>query len=234
MNNKIYIRFIILLTISTAITFGMYKIIPKYFLNFVWNGSDIVSVFVAVLIIASIILNTSGIRNIMGLSGQLLTWFGIFLIIITGYAFRFELNYALERVVSVLLPSHSWTNKQGEMVINRSGDGHFYINAGVNGINIKFMIDTGASDVALTTVDAKRLNFDLAKLNYNRIYSTANGESKAAPVELDKVQIGTWTFKNIKGHVGSSGELDISLLGMSVLERFKSFKIERDALVLSY
>ncbi|MDR0296627.1 MAG: TIGR02281 family clan AA aspartic protease [Rickettsia sp.] len=66
-------------------------------------------------------------------------------------------------------------NKQGELVISCSNDGHFYINALVNGVKIKFMIDTGASDVALTTSDAKMLGFDLSKLNYTRTYSTANG-----------------------------------------------------------
>ncbi len=168
-----------------------------------------------------------------GFFTKLFAWLGIFLVIVVGYAFRFELNYAYERVASVLLPARHWTNTQGEMVINRSGDGHFYITAAINGVSIKFMIDTGASDVALTSTDAQKLNFDLSKLNYSRIYSTANGDSKAAPVVLNSVIIGPWTFNNIKAHVGK-GELDISLLGMSLLERFKGFKIDRDMLILSY
>lgn len=233
MNNKTYIKFITLLTISTTITFCVYKLIPKYSLNFVWANSDIISVFVTVLIMVSIVFNTVGKGNIKGFSAQLFTWLGIFLVIIVGYAFRFELNYASQRVASVLLPSHNWTNEQGEMVINRNSDGHFYINAVINGINIKFMIDTGASDVALTSSDAKKLNFDLSRLNYNRTYSTANGLSKAAEVKLDNIKIGSWTFQNVKAHV-SSGESDISLLGMSLLERFKGFKIDRDMLILSY
>jgi aspartyl protease family protein len=232
-NNKIYIKFIILLAISTTITFCIYKIIPKYSFNFIWAESDIISVFITVLIMVSIIFNTISKGNIKGFSAQLFTWLSIFLVIIVGYAFRFELNYASQRVASVLLPSHNWINTQGEMVINRNSDGHFYINAVIKGISIKFMIDTGASDVALTSADAKKLNYDLSKLNYNKTYSTANGFSKAAPVELDNVIIGPWTFNNIKGHV-SSGESDISLLGMSLLERFKGFKIDRDMLILSY
>lgn len=162
-----------------------------------------------------------------------LIWLGIFFVIITFYAFRFELNYISQRVLAVLVPSYSWVNKQGELVVNRSNDGHFYINAFVNGVKIKFMIDTGASDVALTTYDAEILGFDLTKLQFTRTYSTANGISKAAYVQLDKIVVGEGTFRNVDAHIGTGG-LDISLLGMSVLERFNSFKIERDTLILSY
>ncbi len=164
---------------------------------------------------------------------QSLIWLGIFLVIITGYAFRFELNYISQRVFSVLVPSYSWVNKQGELVINRSSDGHFYINALVNGVKIQFMIDTGASDVALTTEDAEKLGFDLSSLRFTKIYSTANGLSKAASVQLDRLMIGDNVFKNVDAHVGTGG-LDISLLGMSVLGRLTSFRIERDTLILSY
>lgn len=94
------------------------------------------------------------------------------------------------------------------------------------------MIDTGASDVALTQQDAKKLGFDLSKLNYSRVYLTANGASKAAPITLDSVVIGR-VFKDVDGHIGV-GDLDISLLGMSILQRFKGFKINKDLLILSY
>ncbi|KAJ6644945.1 hypothetical protein Bhyg_00140, partial [Pseudolycoriella hygida] len=198
-----------------------------------WDSTKIVSLFVMILITVNMVYNISRQRNIAIFSLQLLMWMGIFLVIITCYAFRFELNYLYQRVISVLLPSYSWVNEHGEIVINRSSDGHFYINGLVNGVKIKFMIDTGASDVALTTADAEKLNFDLAKLKFTRIYSTANGLSKAAHVQLENVMIGECIFRKVEAHVGSKG-LDISLLGMSFLERFKSFRIERDVLILSY
>lgn len=172
-------------------------------------------------------------KNIILFSTQLLVWLGVFLVIITGYAFRFELNYISQRVAAVLVPSYSWVNKQGEIVINRSGDGHFYVDGFVNGVKIKFMIDTGASDLALTIQDAKKLNLNLAALKFTKTYSTANGLSKAAYVELDNLQLGESNFRKVGAHVGTGG-LDISLLGMSVLDRFKSFRIERDTLILSY
>ena len=95
------------------------------------------------------------------------------------------------------------------------------------------MIDTGASNIALTKQDAINLGFDLKALNYTRTYSTANGTSKAAPVQLDTVQIGDIVFKNIEATVGK-GELDVSLFGMSIISRFKSFNLDKDLLVLTY
>ena len=67
------------------------------------------------------------------------------------------------------------------------------------------MIDTGASDVALTTRDAEKLNIDLSKLKYTKTYSTANGLSNAASLQLRSIKIGDATFRNIEAHVGTGG-----------------------------
>lgn len=161
-------------------------------------------------------------------------WLGIFCLLILAYAFRFELEGIKERVISVLIPSYSWTNNQGQLVIARSGDGHFYLDAkGANGQDIHFLVDTGASDIALTKKDATALGFNLEKLNYTRRYNTANGVAYAAPVKLKQLTIGKRTFYNIEAHV-TSGGLDISLLGMSLIEDFSNFKITKDMLILDY
>ncbi len=194
MSKKSLVKLIIILCISTIITFFVHKLIEAQLLGFSWDNQKSITCFIMILVIISIVYNSFSQQGIKILSIQLLTWGGIFLIIITGYAFKFELNYVAQRVISVLIPSYNWVNKQGELVISRSNDGHFYINAVVNGTRIKFMIDTGASDVALTISDAKMLGFDLSKLNYTRTYSTANGTSKAAPVRLNSVEIGRGAF----------------------------------------
>lgn len=233
MSNGNLIRLVIILTISTLFTFIAKIIAIKYYPDFSFDNATIVSFFIMSTIIISIIYNSISQRNLLAVSKQLLTWAGIFLLIIIGYAFRFELDYFTQRVVSVLVPSHNWINKQGELVISRNSDGHFYIDAMVNDVKIKFMIDTGASDVALTTRDAEKLNIDLSKLKYTKTYSTANGLSNAASIRLDNVTVGDGVFRNIDAHVGTGG-LDVSLMGMSVLERFKGFRIDRDMLILSY
>lgn len=233
MRNNNLIKILIILTVSTLLTFIVKTIAMKNYPDFSFDGTTAASFFIMATIITSMVYNSIKQKNFIATSGQLLTWTGIFLLIIIGYAFRFELDYFTQRVVSVLVPSHNWINKQGKLVISRNSDGHFYLDAMVNNVKIKFMIDTGASDVALTTQDAKKLNIDLSKLKYTKTYSTANGLSNAASLKLDNIKIGDAVFHTIDAHVGTGG-LDISLMGMSVLERFKGFRIDRDMLILSY
>ena len=192
---------------------------------------------VATIIIMSLFI-VMGLYNFVSTHGfkksltQVFVWSAILLAIVAAYAFRFEMRYASNRVLSALMPSYSWHNDEGQIVISRSNDGHFYINALVNDVKIKFMVDTGASDVALTRQDAENLKFNLSKLSYTRKYSTANGISFAAPVTLNKFAIGNYIFKDVGAHIGE-GELDTSLLGMSLIERFMSFRIDNDLLILT-
>jgi aspartyl protease family protein len=173
-------------------------------------------------------------RPRVGYIKNIILWLAIFCLLILIYAFRFELSAVKERVVAVLIPSYSWTNNSGQLVIARSSNGHFYLDA-IGGKNqvIHFLVDTGASDVALTRQDAIKLGFKPDTLNYTRKYNTANGVSYAAPVVIKELTIHKKTFYNVEAHVASEG-LDISLLGMSLIEDFANFKITKDMLILEY
>ena len=161
-------------------------------------------------------------------------WCIIFIILIVMYAFRFELESVKNKVLAVLIPSYAWVNETGQLIISRHQNGHFYLNAyAKNGQKIRFLIDTGASDVALTKEDAKKLGFNLSSLKYTKQYVTANGLAAAAPIRIPQLTIDKKIFYNIEGHV-TSGDLDISLLGMSLIGKFKDFKITQDMLILSY
>ena len=165
---------------------------------------------------------------------NMILWLIIFFVIIAFYAFRFELKYSGERILAVLIPSYSFTNASGQLVISRSSDTHFYVNGLTpNNSKITFLVDTGASDIALTKDDAKKLGVNVGDLKYTQKYNTANGVSYSAPVRIDKLTIGEKTFYNLEAHV-SSGGLDISLLGMSIIGKFNDFKITKDMLILSY
>jgi len=224
--------FNVLLAITFALVLAnvLLRIFPAT--SYKLNKENIIQAFFILVILLSMLYGAFRSSNPYAKAKQLLAWIGVFLIIITGYAFRFELDYARRRVLAAIMPSYNWTNEAGQIVIGRSGDGHFYLNAIVNGKEkIRFMVDTGASDVALSQDAAKNLNIDLTQLKYTRRYSTANGESLAAPMKITSFQIGKQVFTNVEAHVGS-GELDVSLLGMSLLQRFKSFRIEKDLLIL--
>lgn len=128
----------------------------------------------------------------------LLKWLGwllIFMVIVVGYSFRFELAIVKERALAALIPAYQWENIQGELVVGRSGDGHFYLQAEAgDNVQLNFLVDTGASDIALTKQDARKLGFNPDNLCYTRTYKTANGLSAAAPVIIQRLTIGKKLF----------------------------------------
>src|SRR3546814_8584767 len=109
--------------------------------------------------------------------------------------------------------------------------GHFQFEELVNGTGVSFLDDTGASDVALSTSDARRLGFDLDKLSYTTPYQTANGVTMAARVKIDKIKIGDIAVRDVSASIGR-GNMDMSLLGMSFLNRIGSIEVKGDRLVL--
>lgn len=165
---------------------------------------------------------------------KIFLWLFIFSCLIILYAFRFELTFFKERVLAVLIPNYSWTQQAGQLTIARQSDGHFYIIAKIpNNREIRFLVDTGATNIALTKEDAAKLGVDFSKLKYTQKYSTANGINYAAPVIIDQMIVGEKIFRNVKAHVVYEG-LDVSLLGMSLINDFKDFKITKDMLILNY
>jgi aspartyl protease family protein len=113
----------------------------------------------------------------------------------------------------------------------KASDGHYWAEADVNGSRVRFLVDTGASAVALTADDARRLGFDPAKLNYAYSVMTANGQAKAAAIKLASVSVAGAKVANVDALVIDHG-MDTSLLGMTYLGRLSRFEATRTALIL--
>jgi len=95
--------------------------------------------------------------------------------------------------------------------------GHFFADGSVNGGAVRFLVDTGASMVALPASDANRLGLAYRK-GPRGIIQTAGGNMIAYRVKLDEVKIGGITLTNVDAVVLEQG-LDMALLGMSFLNR---------------
>lgn len=115
--------------------------------------------------------------------------------------------------------------------IAKSGDGHFWAEADVNGRRVRFLVDTGASAVALTTADAKRLGFDPQQLSYDYQVTTAAGPARAAAVKLGRISVAGAAVSDVDALVIEKG-LDTSLLGMTYLGRLNRFEATKTALIL--
>jgi aspartyl protease family protein len=128
-------------------------------------------------------------------------------------------------------PQLSTTIDTHVTAIPKGSDGHFWANATVNSRAVRFLVDTGATVVALTPADAQRLGFDMHSLTFDREVSTANGKTYAASVNLSMVGIGQSTVRNVDAMVVKDG-LQTSLLGMSYLGRLSRFEATPSSLIL--
>lgn len=125
----------------------------------------------------------------------------------------------------------SLPNNSRSLVIANDGRGHFQVDARVDGRRIGFLVDTGASAIALTAKDAARLGIHPRPGDFTVKVRTANGVTRAAPVELGMVEVGNIVVRNVRALVQTDDALSENLLGMSFLSRVK-FTHERGKLVL--
>jgi len=113
------------------------------------------------------------------------------------------------------------TSNSRSVVLTRGRGGHFWTDAQVDGRRIEFVIDTGASAIALRESDAARLGLHPTQRDYTVKVSTANGISRAAPVELRRLEIGDIVVRDVPALVHPDGALGVNLLGMSFLAKVR-------------
>jgi len=107
------------------------------------------------------------------------------------------------------------------MTIEPGQNGHFSVEAEVDGRHLDFLIDTGASMIALRESDASRLGIHPAQREYTSNVMTANGIVRGAPVELNLVEIGSLSVRNVAAMILPDDALGQNLLGMSFLSRVR-------------
>jgi len=120
-----------------------------------------------------------------------------------------------------------------ETVYRRARDGHFYVDADVNGASIRFVVDTGASVIALSPEDARAAGLQVLSQDFTLRANTANGVARVAPVTLRAVGLGQFTASEVPAIVVEQ-PMQASLLGMSFLSRLQGFETRGDELVLRW
>ena len=120
----------------------------------------------------------------------------------------------------------------GATVLRRDGSGQFHMTARVNGSDTRFLVDTGADVVALTTSDAEAMGIELAEEDFLPIMRTASGTGYGAPVTLDRIEIGETEFRNVEAVVIRG--LGTNLLGQSVLRRLGKVELQGDRMILRH
>lgn len=175
-------------------------------------------------------------RDLRGAARNALLWGLAFVVLVGLYSFREEFGALRDRILAELVPGRAVAvaGSDGRQVaVARAGDDHFHVEAEVNGAPISFLVDTGASTVALDRSTAEALGLDPGDGAFTARVSTANGVARAAMIRLDEVRIGDIVRRNVPAAVLDSRGDGIGLLGMSFLGTLAAVEFRGDRLVLT-
>lgn len=154
-------------------------------------------------------------------------------IIIPRYAEHMQPGPA-HNALSADVPTAAAPDSSGSdsVEVPRDDGGHFRVEGRVEGRALDFVVDTGATVIALTADDAAQLGIHPAAGDYTVTVRTANGVVRAAPTTLGMVEIGNITVHDVSAVVMPDGALNENLLGMSFLSRLRHFDYSDGKMVL--
>lgn len=161
-----------------------------------------------------------------------LFWVVVGLVLAIGYTYRADLRSIADRVMAELVPGRAAQLSARSVEIVRGRGGDFQVAAQVNGTRVAMVLDTGASTVVLTQDAAKAAGLPLQLLSYDVQIETANGRARAAAVTIDRIVVGEIVERSVPALVAQPGQLRVSLLGMTFLNRLQSWEVRGDKLVM--
>ncbi len=120
----------------------------------------------------------------------------------------------------------------GTVILSAGWQGHYFTDGDVAGKSLNFIVDTGATTVALSPDQARWVGVDVDHRIYDRSMQTASGVTQAATVTLPQLRIGDIQLLNVPAVVVNSNS-KVALLGQSFLSRIDKVSIESDRMTLT-
>lgn len=125
-----------------------------------------------------------------------------------------------------------YTKQDSKITFSAERDGHFYVPVSMDGREIRFLADTGATSIFMSKSDAKKVGINLANLNYNRRYQTANGAvGRAAVTKVKRLKVGPIELRNVPVTVSQENS-HMALLGMEFFSRVSKYSVENGKLTI--
>ena len=192
------------------------------------NASLIYGLLAAMLLISSLAARRLPIKQ---LAKMVLAWVAIFAGVFILFLFRGEFSEVWRRA-KMDIAGNSEIAADGTLRIGKDEDGHFNVRALVNGREVDFLVDTGATVTTLNPDDARTANVEVDTGGFPVAIQTANGMSTAHRARIATLSVGPITRSDFAVHV-SAGLGDGNLLGMNFLSSLKGWRVEGDELVLN-
>lgn len=169
------------------------------------------------------------------MAAQALAWLLVIVALVAGYEYRTELSIMANRVTSGLIPGAAITTRgDGATTVTLTRRGASFITAAkVNGTDTRFVVDTGATTVVLTTGTAAEAGLDMDALRYTIPVATANGMTEAAAARVSTIEIGGILRRNVSVLVARDGQLFENLLGINFLDTLSAYEVRGNRMVLT-
>ncbi|MDT7933752.1 MAG: TIGR02281 family clan AA aspartic protease [Sphingomonadaceae bacterium] len=190
----------------------------------------------ALAIMLGLVLLTLPFRR-LGL-GRLLGYNAAWAAIFGGAWLLLDRNPAMQRYVSearvepdepevAALPDQ----RGAELRVRTAIDGHWWVRGKVDGRPVRFLVDTGASDVVLSANTAATVGIDPKRLEFTNFGFTASGHVLSARTRVRRLEIGPIARSDVPVSI-LQGDAGINLLGMSYLRTLSGWRVEGDTLIL--
>lgn len=192
------------------------------------TGSLIYAVLLLVLVASSLFARRLPIGDTLKMA---LTWALIFGAIFVVFTFRSDLKIVWDRV-AVELGLRDGVQADGTLRVPRDDGGHFSVTATVNGQDVRFMIDSGATTTSMSGAAARSAGVDVSEDGFPVVVETANGTAEMRRARIGRLSVGPIKRQDFPVLVSDTLG-DTNLLGMNFLDTLKSWRVEGDTLVLN-
>ncbi len=216
----------LVLWLSAMVLLGLTLVGLNYFFP---SATSPLADFDTVYLIGFLVLLSSSLlavrqMNMKQTVRNILLWLAVGGAILIGFVYQDTFIAVGQRLRSAVIPGHAIRTGSREMIISESEGGHYMVYGEVNGVRVRFLIDTGASDIVLAPGDAKRAGIDISGLGFHQIFESANGIGRGATTTVATLSVGDISFSKVTVSVNQA-PMSSSLLGMAFLRRLKSFEM---------
>ncbi|MEJ6595441.1 TIGR02281 family clan AA aspartic protease [Parasphingorhabdus sp.] len=162
---------------------------------------------------------------------NILAWVAIFAVFIVGFSYQREILAVWNRVSGEMTGANEQLVVGDTVRIRQSADGHFWVDAKVNALPVRFLIDSGATTTAMTLRTAQSAGIDISESPIPVILTTANGSVEAQRGAIQTLQIGPMVAQNLPVVVAKEFG-DSNVIGMNFLSKLRSWRVEGAEMVL--
>ncbi|WP_373487108.1 TIGR02281 family clan AA aspartic protease [Blastomonas sp.] len=191
--------------------------------------SLIYSLLLLVLVGSALISRTLPIGQTLKMA---MGWVGIFALLFLLVSFRPEMKMIWSRVTGELGIDSGPQIVGAPMNLRKNSDGHFWVDASVNGQSVRFMVDSGATFTALSAASAQRANVARDDFSMKMMINTANGTIAADRGTVADMRVGSLQMSD-HAVVIADAFGDTNVLGMNFLSELQGWRVEGDTMILT-